>query len=165
MKKLKTKNYTLKTPLGFSLIEFVIVMAIIIIIAAGTSLALFRFTAVQETASMAQSIRAVLRDAAQRSLAQAGGMYWGVRFDNVASGRDSYVLVKSPDPSGNGATDVSIAYMRNNLQFDGPPQSLKIMFDKMTGNWLSPFCPSGTAYAAIGVNGISTHVYCNGKIE
>lgn len=156
---------------GFSYIELMIVMALIVVTAIGGSFALFRFTKTQEPESAMRSIIATLRDAQQRSIVQQDGMYWGVRFVYDVSGRDSYVLFKSSDASGNNTTNTSIVYMRNNMQFSDPAQfsepagELKIIFDKMTGGWISSGCPSGTAHAAITVNGISTRVYCNGKIE
>lgn len=154
---------------GFSYIELMIVMGLIIITATAGSVTLFRFTQTREPEIAVQSIIAALRDAQQRSIVQQDGMYWGVQFTNFpesgASGRDSYVLFKSSNQDGSAPTTVSTVFMRKNAQFSEPANSLAIVFDKMTGGWISPSCPSGTAYAAITVNGISARVYCNGKIE
>ncbi len=151
---------------GFSYIELMVVIALIIIIAAGSSVTLFRFTKMREPESALRSIVAVLRDAEQRSIVQQEGMYWGVRFTNTDD-RDSYVLFKSSSQNGSAPIITTTVSMRKNLQFSAPAptSSLVIVFDKMTGRQIAPACVADTESVSITVNGISARVYCNGKIE
>lgn len=78
---------------GFTLIEIVLVIAILAI--AGT-FAAFGFTNARRAKELEHDARAIvayLRDAQQRSMTQDGGAAWGVRFENVADpGQDYYDL-------------------------------------------------------------------------
>lgn len=152
---------------GFSYIELMVVMGLIIIIAVGSSVTLFRFTQTREPESAVRSIIATLRDAQQRSIVQQDGMYWGVQFNNNQSGRDGYILFKSLNQDGSSPTTITTVFMKSNLQFSvpAPANLLTIVFAKMTGRQVAPACVLDTESVIITVNGISTRVYCNGKIE
>ncbi len=152
---------------GFSYIELLIVISLIVITAMGGAFSLIRFGRAHEPWVAARSIAATLRDAEQRSIAQENSSYWGVRFDNLP-GRDRYVLFKAGTASASSFATTTVVYMGNNVQFTEPAPSMSatILFDKITGAMLLPaLCPSTTAYAIITFNEISIKVYCNGKIE
>ncbi len=163
MRKLKTKNYKLKTQGGFSYAELMIVMVLIVITSLGTTLSLIQFYRVQEPRIATRAIAAVLRDAATRSAAQQNGVYWGVRFDNLTE-RDRYVLFSATTPTLVGYATSSVIYMGSAIQFSEPADSSMVVFDKITGNALIAGCPA-TASFTVTVSGVSVHIYCNGKIE
>ena len=164
MRKLKTKNYKLKTNGGFSYAELMIVMVLIIITSLGTTLSLIRFYHTQEPKIAVRAMAAVLRDAAQRSASQEGGKYWGVRFDNLTTGRDRYVLFSATNTSLLGYSTTSVTYMGAATVFTEPATSSTVMFDKLSGNALIAGCPTVTS-STITVASTSVRVYCNGKIE
>lgn len=150
---------------GFSYAEFLIVITLTIILALGTTASLFHFTRDQAAQSAARAIRAVLRDAEQRSIAQEENMYWGVRFENVPGPRDRYMLIKSPTNNPLSYAISDVAYLSPSAQLGEPVADTTIMFDKITGDMLSAVCPSAKASTIISINTVSIRVYCNGKIE
>lgn len=164
-KILKAKSYTLKAVMGFSYAEFLIVITLTVIIALGTTASLFRFMQDQAPQSAARAIRAVLRDAEQRSIAQEEGLYWGVRFENLSGPRDRYMLIASQTSNALSYTINSIAYLSPSVQLSEPVADTTVMFNKITGDLISALCPSTTARSTIMINTVSVHVYCNGKIE
>lgn len=150
---------------GFSYAEFLIVITLTIIIALGTTASLFHFTQGQAAQSAARAIRAVLRDAEQRSIAQEENMYWGVRFENVSGTRDRYMLIKLPTNNPLSYATSAVIYLSPSAQFKEPVADTTIVFNKITGDVLSTVCPSRVASTIITINTVSIRVYCNGKIE
>lgn len=150
---------------GFSYAEFLIVITLTIIIVLGTTASLLRFTHDQAPQSAARAIRAVLRDAEQRSIAQEEGMYWGVRFENLSGPRDRYMLIKSAVSNALSYAVSSVVYLSPSVQFSEPVADTTIVFNKINGDVLSAVCPSATAYQLITINTVSIRIYCNGKIE
>lgn len=154
----------LKSSSGFSYAELMIVMVLIVITSLGSGLSLIRFYRAQEPKIAARAIAAVLRDAAQRSASQEGGKYWGVRFDNLTTGRDRYVLFSVTNKALLGYATTSVTYMGAATVFAEPATSSTVIFDKLSGNALIAGCPSVTS-STITVASTSVRVYCNGKIE
>jgi len=148
---------------GFSYAELMVVMVLIIITSLGATLSLIRFYRTQEPKIALKAIGAMLRDAAQRSTAQEGGKYWGVRFDNLV-GRDRYVLFSATNIVLSGYATSSVTYMGAATVFSAPATSSTIIFDKLSGNALIAGCPLVTS-STITVASSSIRVYCNGKIE
>lgn len=153
-----------KSSSGFSYAELMIVMVLIIITSLGTTLSLIRFYRTQEPKIAVRAMAAVLRDAAQRSASQEGGKHWGVRFDNLTTGRDRYVLFSATNTGLAGYSTTSVTYMGAATVFAEPATSSTVIFDKLSGNALIAGCPSVTS-STITVASTSVRVYCNGKIE
>lgn len=164
MRKLSIKNYQLKNRGGFSYAELMIVMVLIVITSLGSGLSLIRFYRAQESKIAVRAMASVLRDAAQRSASQEGGKYWGVRFDNLTTGRDRYVLFSVTNKALLGYATTSVTYMGAATVFAEPTASSTIIFDKLSGNALIAGCPNVTS-STITVASTSIRVYCNGKIE
>lgn len=171
MKKLKKNN-------GFSLIELMIVMAIIVIVSLSTWLSLFSFNRNRHLKNTVYSNASLLRDAQQRSINQEDGRYWGARFENSLS-QDKYVLFNSTSTStsnSDSATIVSTFFLKNSLEFLNPSinSSSTILFDRISGNWINnPDCfsdPNNTSSTIdIGIKNTDNFsvikIYCNGRIE
>jgi len=149
---------------GFSYGEFLIVITLTVITTLGITGSLIRFTHDQAPQQAARAIRATLRDAAERSIAQEDGLYWGVRFENLP-GRDRYILFNSAASNAASPTTSAVTYLSATVQFGEPAVAQNIVFDKITGNLISSSCPSGTARSTITINTVSVYVYCNGKVE
>ena len=157
----KIKSFSRRA--GFSYAELMIVMVLIVITSLGTMLSLIKFYRTQEPRIAMRAMAAVVRDAAQRSISQDNGKYWGVRFDNLA-GRDRYVLFSATTPALAGYATSSVTYMGAATVFSAPIISSTILFDKLSGNALIVGCPLVVS-STITVASSSIHVYCNGKIE
>ncbi len=161
---LKPKTYKLKPDSGFSYVEILIVMTLIVITSLGGTVSLIGFYRSQQPLAAMRSMGAAVRDAAQRSIAQEDGRYWGVQFDNLI-GRDRYVVFSALTTALGGYATSSVTYFARNVQFTEPTISSVVLFDKMTGAWVSSVCPLLTASTTITANGNSLRIYCNGKIE
>ncbi len=158
---------------GLTLIELMIVIGVIVIVAVTGGLYLFRLSHSQEVGSAAGTMAAVLRDAQQRAINQQSGLYWGVRFENLSSGRDRYFLFNTATADAKITAAISEFYLKSSLGFLAPTagNSLTILFAKISGNWVSAACPSTTANAIVEVGSVvgggsaAVKVYCNGRIE
>ena len=118
---------------GFTLVELLITVTIVIVIAAIGSMNLLGYTQRQNLNFTAQEIISVLRNAQNSSISQEGSLRWGVDFENPASGSDFYDLFK-------GATYADGAVVARNtlhsgIQFDIPASgaSSTIIFAPATG--------------------------------
>ncbi len=161
---------------GFSLLELMVVLGIIILASSFSWLYLDNFTKERQLKLANESSAVVLRDAQQRSLIQENGKYWGVKFENLTS-QNRYSLFSADDAFLNGFATTTTVYLRSALQFLQPPPANNaiILFDKITGNLANnPNCSvdfnntsstivmSVRNYANLSSN---IKVYCNGKIE
>ena len=162
MKAHKTKEASS----GFSIPELLIVITIIVIVAVRGTLSLIGFWRAQQPIAAVRSMAAALRDVEQRSVAQEGGKYWGVRFD-VLPGRDRYVLFSVAATSTlAGYATSSETFMPSVVQFTEPASaSSTVLFDKITGEMVSVSCPSPVASTTITAATNTIRIYCNGKIE
>lgn len=149
---------------GFSYIEILIVVTLVVISSLGGTVSLLGFYRAQLPISAMKQVAAAARDAQQRSIAQEGGSYWGIRVENL-SGRDRYSVFSASGADLSGYATSSVAYLGSGVQFSSPATSSAIVFDKMTGAWVSPLCPSSSASTTITAASTSMRIYCNGKIE
>lgn len=161
---------------GFSLLELMVVLGIIILASSYSWLYLGNFTKERQLKLANESSAAVLRDAQQRSLMQENGKYWGVKFENLTT-QNRYSLFNANDTFLSGFATTTTVYLRSGLQFlqPLPANSITILFDKITGNWINnPNCfadfNNASSTIIISVKSYSNlssnvKVYCNGKIE
>ena len=115
---------------AFTLIEILVVMGIVGIIVTVSFLSLSGYRQRSALDNAAQSIAAFLRDAYQRSINQESGSEWGVRFEQVADGRDFYALFSGPVY----VSAASTRYLPVSVEFSDPVSGSKdIIFEKLTG--------------------------------
>ena len=118
--------------LGFSLLELVIVIAIIAILSSIGFVKLTDYFIRNNLEKDAQKIAFTLKNARDRSMSQDRGLQWGVHFENPATGKGFYELFA-------GASYPGQTILRNNLntgvEFLNPSASstLDILFSKVTG--------------------------------
>ena len=131
MPKPKTQN--LKPKSGFTLVELLITITIVIVIAAIGSMNLLGYTQRQNLNFTAQEIISVLRNAQNSSISQEGSLRWGVDFENPASGSDFYDLFKGATYA-DGAV-VARNTLHSSVQFDIPATGATstIIFAPATG--------------------------------
>ncbi len=149
---------------GFSYVELMIVIVLIVMSSLGGVLSLIRFNRMQVPKLAAQSIRATLLDARARSTAQVGGSYWGVKLD-AFTGRDRYTLFYASGADLTGFATSSSQYISSLAVMTEPASSSTILFNKRTGAWISGLCPSATASTTVTVGSSSVRVYCDGRVE
>jgi prepilin-type N-terminal cleavage/methylation domain-containing protein len=112
---------------GFTLIEMMIVLAIIVILA---TVGFINFAGVRQHQKLdlaGKSLIAFLRDAQQKAISQESGSAWCVRLENLETGRDSYYLYSG---TCSGAPAV-VVVLPSNIGFVTPTQD--IFFSKVTG--------------------------------
>lgn len=83
---------------GFTLIELVISMALVVILSTIGLLSLVSFRTNQSLRLASQDLVIFARDAQQKSISQEAGLQWGVRFTHIVGGRDSYQLISGTGP-------------------------------------------------------------------
>ncbi|MBI5147912.1 MAG: prepilin-type N-terminal cleavage/methylation domain-containing protein [Parcubacteria group bacterium] len=91
-KPLNPKSYILNSNRGFSLIELVVVMTIILVVGSFSVANYLNFRNRQRLDLTVREIGAVLRDAQGNAISQQFGDSWGVRFENPASEDDFYAM-------------------------------------------------------------------------
>lgn len=118
---------------GFTLIELVITLGIMVFLAGIGFLFISGYKSNQNINSTSQEIVSVLRNAQNRSLSQEGGGRWGVYFSNPVSGNDFYNLFKGSSYSS--STIVSQTALSSGVQFDTPisGSSSSVVFSPVTG--------------------------------
>ena len=103
---------------GFTLLELVIVVAIMTTGATVGFLSLGRYSAKRNLDSTLNGVAAMLRDTQKRAMTQQGGSAWGVRFTNGAGNADVYQVFASS--SYVTSTIKETGYLRNNVVFSEP---------------------------------------------
>ncbi len=116
---------------GFTLIELVIVIAIGVILGTIGLVSLSGYRRQQSLRLASQSIVTFLKDAQSRSISQEGGLRWGVRFDNLMTGRDNYLLVSGPPFGPAGSTVALPASIEFQDPLDGTSKAA--VFSNTTG--------------------------------
>lgn len=157
---------------GFTLIEIMTVLGIVIILAVVAFQNLGGFSRKRSLDSTIQSMTVFLRDAQQRSINQESNRYWGVRFENLST-EDSYSLFNATDTLLSGLTVVRKVLLKSSLDFITPPvnSNITVLFDKISGRALLSGCPSPTVSSVIeltllsGASNATITTYCNGRIE
>ncbi len=119
---------------GFTLIELMIVLGIIVIISVVTAVSLFSVRNTRDLTNTANEIGTLLREAQSRAVNQDGGASWGVRMDNTTAGAPFYALF-SGTYSTNSRTGVYP--LPPDVQFDSSTVpsggALEITFTELTG--------------------------------
>lgn len=149
---------------GFSYVEVMIVLVLVVIASLGGVMQLGGFYRAQRERAAASGIMSGLRDASARSIAQKAGRQWGVRFENFTSG-DRYAFFSASSSALAGFVTSSVSYLPGTAQFAEGMASSTVIFEKLSGEASFAGCPSGTASTTITVGTRSVRVYCNGKIE
>ena len=147
---------------GFTILEILITLGIIVIITTSGVLSLSSFRSRQDLDLAGKTIIAMLRDAQSRADTQEGGTGWGVRFQNGAA--DSYMLYQGPTYTLPAQT----LSLKSNLEFRDPASGATkdVLFERLTGY------PSGGANVTIivGITGNpdatkTITIFANGRIE
>lgn len=158
------KPYRLNPASGFSYVEFLIIIVLIVITSLGSVMSLIEFYRAQEPRLAAKSIASVLRDAQERAVVQEAGAYWGVKFD-AFPGRDRYALFSAVGAGLEGYATSSARYLSSIANMTEPAVSRTVLFEKRTGALISAACPSPAASTTITVGGKSVRIYCDGRVE
>lgn len=118
---------------GFTLIELIITLGIIVLLAGVGFLGILNYKNNQSVNSTAQGIARVLRNAQNRSLSQEGGSVWGVHFENPSSANDFYDLFHGVSYATSGL--VSRAAFTSGVEFVLPSSgsSSTVIFYSVTG--------------------------------
>lgn len=153
---------------GFTLIEFLIVIALIIVLAFFSWQGLSSFGGNQELDNTAVSISALLRDAQQRSVTQVDGKSWGVKF-----GGGRYFLLSTAQSVDGPITDWTVSTtvpLDSALKFIKPIDSLIVVFRQISGELGAVNCSGGAGEEIeIGLVGGEEiriiKVFCSGKVE
>ena len=98
---------------GFTLIELVITIALVVLLSTIGMLSLVNFRVNQSLRLASGNLVTFLRDAQQKSISQEGGLQWGARFTHQAAG-DRYELISGTstfDPAG------TVVSLPSNLEF------------------------------------------------
>lgn len=120
-----------RTPYAFTLIELLLVMAVLAVIGGITSTFLF---GAKTTATLEEESRQIvntLRVAGQRSVTQEENASWGVHFDNTES-MPFYELFWGTSYAV--ATTSDRVYFANTIIYQGLATSTNVVFAKRTGN-------------------------------
>ncbi len=127
---------------GFTIIELLIVIALIVILSTVGILTLFNFRSNQSLRLATQNLVTFVRSTQQKSISQESGLRWGIRFTHQAGGRDSYQLVSGVstfNPAGDTVAlpgGVEFAAVYEDVVFNrfGLPDSSSTIIMRLTGN-------------------------------
>jgi len=139
----KVKNS--RSSKGFSLLELIIVMVILIILAMIGVGYYVNFARNIELETTRDNIVSDLQKARTKAMAGEGGLKWGIHFVNGVD--DYYELFSTPTNYTDASTTVvETAYLRSGLVFTSPPEasSTDVVFDRISGT---------TAVASIVISG------------
>ena len=137
----KKKKKEKRQAVGFTLIELLIVIGIIAIIVAAALPNLLNRRNTGDLKNTAAQIGALLRQAQIDSMAQNGGMSWGVHFQNATDTAPFYALFSSTSSaySASGITGHyrlpnTVGYLNATLPLG---TSLNIVFSQISGTFIS----------------------------
>ncbi|MBI2034047.1 MAG: hypothetical protein HYT13_03035 [Candidatus Liptonbacteria bacterium] len=123
---------------GFSVIELVLVIGIIVVIGAFTLPNLLGRKSVNDLTNVVNQMSITLREAQSRAISQSGGVEWGVRFDN---GNPPYFAMFST-PIYDSTTRAiynrlpqGIGYVTSTLDVNA---SISVIFNQITGRPSQP---------------------------
>lgn len=120
---------------GFTLIEMLVVVMIMMILATVGSIRMLKIYYSRMLLTDTQEMVAVLRNTMERSRVQEGGDQWGIHFENPAAGDDHYEVWHGANYAA--GTKLPPRYLRTSVVFGGdlaaPGSSKDIVFAKVTG--------------------------------
>ena len=126
----------MQTSRGFSLLELLIVMSILVILMTVGSGMYRNFGKSVELSSTAQVISADLRHMQSKAMTGEGGFKWGAHFVNTTPD-DYYVLFSTSGASFDDASTVSVATttLSKTITFSDPADSVSkdVIFNKISG--------------------------------
>ncbi len=118
---------------GFTLIEFIVVMAIGVVLATGSFLTYSNYKERKDLEFAVDEVFSVVKSAQNRSVVQEGGSGWGVRFNSSSTGEDGYELFKGSTYSS--STVETSKKFRRPVRFSEPSggRTYDMIFDSRTG--------------------------------
>lgn len=124
------KKFNFKIQSGFTFIELIVAIGIIVVIATIGFLNLYNFRSESELDLTVREIISVLRNAQDRSISQEDGVQWGGYFENPSVGDGYYLLYK-----GVTTTVVSKSVLRSSIQFLDPISNANknVLFSSLSG--------------------------------
>lgn len=119
---------------GFSLLEILLVIAILSIVATAISPFLFGGKTSIEVEEEAKKIAGVLKIGQNKAMTMENGSAWGVHFDNVTSSLPLYYLFEGNSYAT--GTSTNQYYLSSGIIFQAPiaGTSTDAIFNKRTGN-------------------------------
>ncbi|MEI7498450.1 MAG: prepilin-type N-terminal cleavage/methylation domain-containing protein [Candidatus Falkowbacteria bacterium] len=113
-------NFTGK-PTGFSLLELLLVMAVLMILAVAGRQLFLSYTASGAVDDVAQELKSEITIAHNKAIAGAYGVNWGIRAVQPDSGQSYYQLFYSPgDFAHPSTTIVNQVYLPIQISFSNP---------------------------------------------
>ncbi len=124
----------MKNSNGFTILELLIIIAIISVIAVAGASSFRNFGKSVELTSIAQVISADLRQMQAKAMIGDGGLKWGARFVNGTSD-DYYELFSTPTTYADASKDVTATTtLSKGITFSDPVSGYKdIIFSKISG--------------------------------
>ena len=159
--KLEIGNW--KFPQGFTLLEVVMVVALLIVVMTGAIAALGSFRKTIDLNTVAEEIASNLRRAQTRAMNADSLSRWGIHFANPASGDDFYSLY-----SGDTYTaDVEKNFLPGAAVFTTPSASSTqyVLFEKLSGALVSGSATSTVMQTADGSRSKTITVNSVGRVS
>ena len=147
---------------GFSMAEFLLVLAVVALIGGLSFIDLSRNVRAQELEASASQIRASLERARGNALAGQDARNWGVYFDNAAD--DTYQLFSSPTNYADMSVRiVETVQFSSGISFANPTEgnATEILFTRGTGQ----ASPAGSIQIENALTTATVSVSSDGRIE
>ena len=118
---------------GFTIIELLIVIGIVVVMAVAGFLSLYSFRGEKYLDLTSQEIINVLRDAQDRSISREEDGHWGVHFENSVGGDNFYELFKGASYAD--SVKYSRFSLKSGIEFNDPASGANtdIIFQPITG--------------------------------
>lgn len=133
--KPKTTHYSLLTKTGFTLLEVLIVIAILGTIVAVTAGMYLNFAKDTELEAAAKEIIYDLQTVRSRSMTGDSGLKWGINFVNNTN--DYYEIFSTPTNYNDASVSIDTTkYLQNAVTFTDPlpATSSVVLFNKISGS-------------------------------
>lgn len=118
---------------GFTLLELIIVIAIVSVLATAGTVTYTRSQRKVVLATSAEQISSVLRLARQRAVGQEQGLEWGAHFENPTAGSGFYEIFNGVTYSTSSVTEKF--FLQSPVTFSQPAagNSINVIFSRRTG--------------------------------